>query len=251
MSTSDQRLAFSARFLGRPFAFVCAALLLLSSSANAETVLQFAQTNPHDVITATDNGSGTTTLSTAGNVDGGNVSVPVTITNFLGVPGLAIPAFETYVGVTSIGAASTSHGSIFQNFSGTIEITSGVGGTGFNYLTATFSPVGGSSAVGLSGAAGGGAAALQAAQPPDNLLLTSNFALLGPASSFSVPFSNVSPALHIAGDSSIASFTAQDAATVSASIVAIIPEPSSLCLGSIAIVIGAIAYGKKRMKVEG
>jgi hypothetical protein len=244
MSSPDQQLAFSARILRRSVALACAAMLLLSSSANAGTILQFAQTNPADVITATDT-AGTTTLSTAGNVDGGGVSVPVTISNFLGTPGLAIPAFETYVGVTSTGAASTSHGSIFQNFSGTVEITSGIGGTGFNYVTATFAPVGASSAVGLSGAAGGGAAALQASQPPDSLVLTSSFAVFGPASSLSIPFSNVTPALSISGGS-IASFTAQDAGTLSASIVTIIPEPSSLCLGSIAIVIGTLVYRKKR-----
>jgi hypothetical protein len=246
MSTSDQRLAFSARFLGRPFAFVCAALLLLSSSAKADTVLQFGQTNPFDIVTATNNGAGTTTLSSAGNVDGANVSIPVEITNFLGVSVL-IPAFETYVGVTSIGAASSSHGSDFQNFTGTIEFTSAPGGAGLNYLTATFAPVGGSSAVGLSGADGGTGASLLATRPPDNLTLTSDFALLGPPSSLSIGFSNVSPALHIAGGS-IGSFTAQNAGTISASAV---PEPGTLCLASCAIVIGALAYGKKRMKDEG
>jgi hypothetical protein len=220
-------------------------MLLLSSSANAGTILQFGQANPSDIVTATDNGAGTTTLSSAGNVDGANVSIPVVITNFLGVSVL-IPAFETYVGVTSIGAASSSHGSVFQNFTGTIEFTAAPGGAGFNYLTATFGPVGGSSAVGLSGADGGTGASLLATNPPDTLTLTSNFAVLGPPSSLAIGFSNVSPALHISGDSSIASFTGQNAGTISASIVAIIPEPSSLCLGSIAIVIGTLVYRKKR-----
>jgi hypothetical protein len=250
MSTSDQTLAFSARFLRRSFAFACVALLLLSSSTNAGpiTILQFGQTNPSDIVTATDT-AGTTTLSTGGNADGANVSIPVTITNFLGTS-VVIPAFETFVGVTSLGTASTFHGSVFQNFSGTVEFSVAPGGTGGNYLTATFAPVGGSSAVGITGTAGGAGASLGAAQPPDNLVLTSDFAVLGPPVSMAIGFSNIptAPGLHIAADSSIASFTAQNAGTISGSVV---PEPGTLCLLSFAVVIGTLVYGKKRMKDEG
>jgi len=242
MSTSDQQLALSARILRRCFALACAAMLLLSTSANAGTVLQFGQTNPFDVVTATDNGAGTTTLSSAGNVDGGGVSIPVIITNFLGLS-VTIPAFETYVGVTSVGPAVSAFGSVFQNYAGTIEFTSGIGGTGVNFMTATFAPVGGMSATGLSGAAGGSGAALQATQPPDSLTLTSSFAILSPPSAMSIGLSNVTPPLHIAGDGSIGSFVAQNAGTISATL---IPEPGTLCMGSIAVVLGTLFYRKKR-----
>jgi len=242
MSTPDQQLAFSARFLRRSFALACAALLLLGSSANAGsiTVLQFGQTNPADVVTATEIGV-TTTLSSAGNVDGGGVSIPVIITNFLGVPGVLIPAFETYVGVTSTGPASTFSGQIFQPFSGTIEITSGIGGAGSNYMTMTFGPNGSSSPM-LSGIAGGNSASLGASQPPNTLVLTSDFAGLAPPSSMTIGFSNVSPPLSISGTST-ASFTAQNVGTVSATI---IPEPGTFCLASFAVVFGLLVYRKKR-----
>jgi len=241
MSTPDQQLAFSARFLRRSVALACAALLLLSSAASAGTVLQFAQTNPADVVTATNTGGTSTTLSTTGNVDGGGVSIPIIITNFLGTPGVNIPAFETYVGVTSTGAAATFGGQIFQPFAGTIEFTSGVGGTGVDYLTVTFSASGASSPL-LSGAAGGGAANLLASSPPNSMVPTSDFAALSPPASMAIAFSNVSPPLGVTG-TSVSSFTGQNAGTISATV---IPEPSSLCLASFAVVFGVLVYRKKR-----
>jgi len=248
MSTPDQQPAFSARFLRRSVALACAALLslLLGSSANAgTTVLQFGQTNPFDVVTATDT-AGTTTLSTAGNPNGLGVSIPVTVTNFLGVS-VTIPLFETFVGVTSVGSASTSHGSISQNYTGTIEFTLlpfGQPGN-VNFLTATFAPVGPSSATGISGAAGGAGAGLAASQPPDVLTLTSDFATFASPTGMAIGFTNIAtpPGLSIAADGSIASFTGQNAGTFSATI---IPEPSSLCLGSFAVVFGVLVYCKKK-----
>jgi len=248
MSTLDHQLAVSARFLRRAFALACVASLLLVSSTNAGTVLQFAQIDPTDIVTATDV-AGTTTLTTLGNANGAGVSIPVEITNFLGTPVL-IPAFETYVGVTSVGAAGTDIlGNIGQKFSGTIEITSLPGGAGLDYLTAVFttmtlSPV-------LGGATGGTQAQLTAAEPPDSLLLTTDpfFATtFGYPTGMTIGFSNVTPALSIAGDGSIAGFTGQNAGTFSAPIV---PEPGTLCLASFAVVFGLLAYGKKRMKDKG
>jgi hypothetical protein len=247
MSTPDQQLAFSARFLRRSFALACAALLLLllGSSANASsmTVLQFGQTNPLDIITATDV-AGTTTLSTAGNIDGGLVSVPVTITNFLGTPGLAIPAFETFVGVMSTGPAT---GSVSQPFSGTIEITSGIGGTGLNYLTATFGPGPGGSSPTLAGTSGGFTANLTASDPPQSLVLTTDpifTTILSPPSSMNIAIGNITPALGTAGGS-IDSFIAQNSGTFSAS-TTVIPEPGTLCLASFGVVFGVLVYRKKR-----
>jgi hypothetical protein len=53
----------------------------------------------------------------------------------------------------------------------------------------------------------------------------------------------VNGALHIAGDGSVGSFGAQNAGTISATL---IPEPGTLCLGSIAVVLGTLFYRKKR-----
>jgi hypothetical protein len=228
----DARLSLPlfARRAGRLFAFACCACVLLNSSTNAGTVLQFGQINPHDVVTATDV-AGVTTLSTAGNPDGGGVSIPVTITNFLGVPGVDIPAFETYVGVTSVGAAVPFLGLDIQPYAGTIEFTSLPGGAGAVFLSATFSTVGVHTNT-LTGNDGGNAATLSATDPPASLVLTSSFALLGPATSMGLGYSNVAPVLSIAADGSIASFTAQNAGTFSATI---IPEPTSFALLGIGV----------------
>jgi hypothetical protein len=194
-------------------------MLLLGSNANAGTVLQFGQINPHDVVTATDV-AGVTTLSTAGNADGAGVSIPVTITNFMGNSGVNIPAFETFVGVTSTGAAMSAFGLDIQSYSGTIIFSSLPGGAGANYLTAVFSSIGS-----LVGADGGNAATLAASQPPASLALTSDFGILTTPTSMAIGLSNVAPALHIAADGSIASFTSQNAGTFSA-----VPEPASMAL---------------------
>ena len=91
--------------LGPAIAGALIAFLLFGSSADAGgiTVLQFTQFDSVDVVTATKSG-GVVTLSSA-NADGGGVSIPVVITNFLGVSGVNILAFETYMNVTSSGSA--------------------------------------------------------------------------------------------------------------------------------------------------
>jgi hypothetical protein len=250
MSTHDRRLIVSACALQRSFAFACV-LLLLGPPANAgSTVLQFAQVSSADSVTATDNGSGTTILATTGTSNGGmGESIYVQITNFLGATETNLYAYETFVGVTSVGLAGTDpfSGYIEQKFSGTVEFTSGVNGAGTNYLTAMFqsstlSPI-------LGGAPGGTEAGLSATQPPDSLVLTSQYASFDPATGMSLGFSNVSPGLQIGGDGSIGSFTGQNAGTFSASIDPV-PEPSTLFMASVAVVIGSLAYCNKQMKAE-
>jgi hypothetical protein len=248
MGTRDRRLGVSRILLRGSFVLACAGWLLLGSPANAGTVLQYGQLNPSDMVTATDNGAGTTTLTTTGNIDGGNFSIPVVITNFLGTPfpnGFA--AFVTYVDVQSVGPAGIDpfSGAIEQKFSGKIEFSSGINGTGANYLTVVFSaftlsPI-------LGGAPAGTGATLQATQPPDSLVFTSSFATFGPITSMAIGFSNISPSLSIAGDGSLASFTAQDAGTFGANSV---PEPSTFCLASFAVVIGTFAAAYRRMRMK-
>jgi len=224
MTIPDYQLALSARLLRRSFAFACVASLLLGSSTQAGTILNFGQTNPLDVVTATSSG-GVITLSTAGNVDGGGTSIPVTITNLLGAPTPGLPAFETFVGVTNGGGAT---------FSGKIEYTSLPGGAGVDYLTATFT------AATISGATGGSAGSIMAGSP--TLTFASGLASLDGTTGMAVAFSNVSPGL------GTFPWTAQTAGGFSATIV---PEPGTLCLASIAAAIGTLAYGRKRMKIEG
>jgi len=251
MSIPDHQLALSSRFSRRSFAIACITWLLLGSSTQAGpvTIFQFAQLNANDIVTATDSGTGnpgTTSLSTtsAQNADGGGVSIAVLVTNSYVGSGPFV-AFETFVGVHSVGAAVTDPftGQPEQKFSGEIEFTAAPGGVGQNFLTAVFSsftlsPV-------LQGQPGGTQASLSAAEPPDTLTLTAQGISFGNPTAMTIGFSNVTPALNIdAADNTIASFTGQNSGTFSA---AIVPEPGTLCLASFAVVIGAIAYRKKRM----
>jgi hypothetical protein len=234
MSSSATQFAISMRGLRRFFMISCAALVMMvGSTANAGTILQFTQAYSPDVVTATDS-AGSTTLTTTGNADGNNVSVPVIITNsYLGLPPFA--AYETFVGVTSTApAGSVSIGAQydFQGFAGKIVFSSGPGGAGTNYLTATFTTGA------LSGYDGSHAASLSAAP---TFTTSTGFAFEGPTS-LSLSFSNVLPIVAISGGS-IASFTAQNTGTFSANVV---PEPGTLCLSGIAIVIGGLTYAKRR-----
>jgi PEP-CTERM motif len=218
MTRPHHRNAHFARRFGRSLVIACVATLFLAGHANAGsvTVLQFGQINPSDVVTATESG-GVTTLFTTGNGDGGGTSIPVTITNLLGVSGINIPAFETFVNLSSTNVA-TGSGFVLQTYSGTIEFTSGTGGTGDNYLTATF---GSSSLFGV-----GGSGSLADSQPPNSVAFSSDFGSGFVTPNFGLAFSNISPGLSIT-DGSIASFTAQNSGTFSASAV---PEPASFAL---------------------
>jgi hypothetical protein len=200
--------------------------------------LAFGQlTTDTDVITATD-AAGVTTLSTAGNADGDFLSVPVLASTYLGVPQpFGLLMFETFVGVTSNGLATNTLGTISQNFSGEIEFTSGTGGTGLVYLIAKFGPAGV-----FSGGAAGSSASLNASVPQD----TVTFTVPGKDYEFaamSIGFSSIDPVLHRSGGS-VASFTATNSGTFSATLV---PEPGTLCMASIAVVIGTLAYGRKKV----
>jgi len=237
--TSDPRVTRVGRWRALSVLYTCFGLVLLSSAAHAGTVLQFTQTNPADVVTATESG-GVTTLLTTGNADGGGVSIAVTIGNLLGVPGLAIPAFETFVNVKSDGPAATLGILNAQRFTGSIVISSLIGGLGINYLTATFD-VPGSGSI-FAGVTGGTQAALDATQPPNNLVLTSDFAVLGPPTSMTVGFSNLQPGVAIS-NSSIAGFTAQNTATFAATVV---PEPASFGMACSGLVLVSLAVSYHR-----
>ena len=186
MNTQFRRNEVSGRFLRRSFALACAAVFLSASSTKAGTVLQFAQLNADDVVTAKDI-AGITTLSTAGNADGFGTAIPVAVSNFNGAPFLPIPVYETYVGVTSVGPASISGGTISQLFSGTIVFSEGTppGIVAPILLTATFT-----NAV-FSGSTN--AASLTISAP--NLTLTSDFATFPAITGMAIGFSGIAPPL--------------------------------------------------------
>ena len=145
--------------------------------------------------------------------------------------------------VQSTGSAATFGGQVFQSFTGVIEITSGIGGTGSNFLTATFTDT--SNAGVLSGTTGGSQAQLTATGPPNTLTLTSDFATFANPTSMTMGFSNVNPGLGISG-TSIAPFTAQNTGTFGANVV---PEPASFVLAGIGLGFVSLAVGRSRRKV--
>jgi hypothetical protein len=226
--------------------FACFALVLWNSAvqAGSVTVLQFDQTNPADSVTATQV-AGVTTLSTGGNSDGGNLSIPVTIVNFLGTPGLNIPAFETYVNFVSSGPASTPLPNLnVQAFTGIIEITGGIGGTGPNFLTIAFTDP--AHPAFLAGLTGGDQVSLNVNSPPQSVVFTSDFAKLGAPLSVTLGFSNVTPKVSLT-NSSFSSFKGQNTGTFGA---ALVPEPASIsmmCLGLVSVAMGA-GYARRHRR---
>jgi hypothetical protein len=232
-STPIHRLAVLVRLLRRSVAFACVALLsLLGPFANAGSinVLQYTQVDPNvGPVTVVDNGNGTTSVTG---------SVPVEITIYLGET-LAVPilATETFTDVISTGAAGEIGGTIiYQSFGGTISFTAGA----YNYLTAVFSS-GILSGLGLS-------AGLAASDPPDSLTFTATNVIFSGPTSMSLSFSGVNPALSIDNSHSptISSFTANHTGTFNASI----PEPGTFFMASIAIVVGTLAYRRKKRMNE-
>jgi hypothetical protein len=217
MSFENPRITTLARFVRRHLVVLSAALLLTTSSAQAGTVLGFAQSNSSDTITGTVSGGIVTSLSTAGNADGGNVSIPVTVGSYLGAPFLGV-MFETFVGVTSTDGT---------HFSGTIEFTSGTGGTGTNELTATFTDA--------TFSINGGAAALTVSG--NDVTFTSANATFGSNNAVALSFSDVSVGT--------TTFSAQNSGTLSTTA---IPEPSTIVLGTFPLVLGALVLRKRKTK---
>jgi len=227
----------------RALALASLASLAMATSSNAVTILQFAQTNPADFVTATAAGATTTLTTNSLAVPG---SIPIQITNLGGTPQAPpLPALETFVGVTSTGTATTTAGTIEQLFSGTIRITNVAGTT--NVLTTVFSNAT------LSGLAGGGSASLVGSRPPQTVTFTSDIPAIqaliagNPPENFSLSFSNIvtPPGLSIAG-TTIASFTAQNSGTFATGTTAVVPEPSGIVMAGTAIIAGFGCFGWRR-----
>jgi hypothetical protein len=135
-----------------------------------------------------------------------------------------------------------------QLFNGTISFTNltplGPTPPGQNLLTVTFTNAD------LGGLAGGGSASLVGSRPPQGVTFTSAFAAVqaliagNPPENFSLSFSNLSNALGTTGAGpTIASFTAQSSGTFATGT---IPEPSSIVMASMGLVVGLGTYGYRR-----
>ena len=196
-------------------ALLAATVLTASiASANAANVAAFSQTSGSNTVSATVNGADTITTLTI-------TDAILSIGQFIaGAP----PASVFSMTATSIDAVATIAGAVVQHYSGTFCITVGLGCTGTNVLSGTFTDA-------AFGGLGGPGLVVNVNAPPDTLSLSSDLVPaneLASPSSFSLGFTNLSPVLAIIG-TTIAPFDASFAGTVSASTVEA-PEPLSLAL---------------------
>jgi len=228
------------------FAIAGLTALALTKSASADfmPLLQFFESPPATaVVTATNNGAGTTSITTPVG------SIPVTISSVLGVP-TSGSAFETFTSpLTSSTAAVNNAGTITQTgYSGTIVFSSAPNGLGTKLLTVTFS-----SGL-LGGIANGNSVALTASQPPGTVTFSSDLALVQAAinnsiaRNFAIGFAAVTPPLSITSGS-ISSFTAQNSGLFSID-TGLIPEPSSIVLAGFSAFAGLGCFGWRRFKAS-
>jgi hypothetical protein len=205
-------------------ALLAATAIVLATPAYATVVLTFGQVSNLNTITATPNGADTATT-----ISGSNVAINVTqdIGGFIGPAILNLAA-------TSTDAAVAIGTSVLQHFSGSWQITAGLGGTGTNYLSGTFTDA-------LFGT--GPSLTLSVGAPPDSITTTSDqipAVDLGLPEAISLSFSNVIPPVGIAG-ATLAGFTAAIAGDFSATPVV---EPASWAL----LGIGVLGIGLVRRR---
>ena len=203
------------------------ALTCFATAAQATIVLTFGQTSPLSTITGTPNAGDTATTIT-----GTNVAVDITqdLGGFLGPAVLNLTA-------TSTDAATLVGTSVLQHYAGSWQITSGLNGTGTNYLSGTFTDA-------LFGT--GPSLTLSVGSPPDAITVTSDQVPsidLGPPEAISLSFTNVIPPVGIVGDT-LDAFAAGIAGNFSATPVS---EPASFAvLGGGLCVLGLLAPRRRR-----
>jgi hypothetical protein len=179
-------------------------------------ILTVGQSVPENTVTATVSG-GVTTITAA--------DIPVTITQIDAPLATPISAFFSY-NAASTGNATVQSGAVFQLFNGDFTITSALGGTGTNFLSAEFA----NNLV--SGFIGGTGLTLLATEPPGTVNFTSDIiATLGDPSTAGLTLSAVAPAVNVVPGTgtgvTIGGFTAAFAGTNSATAV---PEPGTIAL---------------------
>ena len=200
--------------------FACVAILG-TAKADAATILVFGQNGTPNTVTATTNVGLTQTT-----IQGTNIGVTLTaIEN--GANGTQAVLNFTF---TSTGNATLTGGNIDQNYTGSWTITSGVGGTGTNYLSGSFTDL-------SSGAVGGPQLTTGAGTPSDSInpFTSQVMTSLGLERSLSIAFTNLTNTaggigLQICG-TTICGFTASVAGNFSGNVgQTIIPEPGSMML---------------------
>lgn len=196
--------------------------LLIGTLARADTITTFGNISPNQFV-ATDNGDGTTTLSTTSDVN---------ITQII-AGGLDPDALFTFTATSTEDAQLLLGGTVIsQRYAGTFTLTNQSGT--INYLSGTF---GAALEFGGTGATGAVFTANSFPQSPP-LTLTSDLLTLIDPESFALALSNISPPLGVntylvggVSHTTIANFTASYAGSADANIaVQAVPEPATLTM---------------------
>ena len=211
-----------------------AAVLLGAAPANATIILTFGQAEGGNPITGTNNGSGTTTIS--------GTDVPITISQIDAANPTPIAAFFT-LDATSVAPATMQGVFVIQPYSGSFSIFSGMGGTGTNYLSGTFTDA-------TFGA--GASLTMSAAQPPQTLVFSSDvISPLDIGRGMALSFANVTPEVQIV-KGSLGSFRSSVSGTFSANEVTLEnPEPATLALLGVALAAAGFAVRRPRTSTQG
>jgi hypothetical protein len=186
---------------------IIAGAMFFHAPAYADTILVFGQSSGTP-ITATENAAQDQTTITA-------LDAPIGITEIQN--GSPVAAFFD-LNITSTDLAQPLGSGAAQHYAGTFSIFSGVGMTGTNFLSGSFTDL-------VFGTGTGGALAVGA--PPDLASFTSDvITSLSSPLAVGLAFTNIAPGFAIAG-TSIGSFTSNVSGTFSANAV---PEPATLAL---------------------